>query len=85
MSQERVKLCDAGSVCDPPNNPYPLDWLYDSLSSPPVAGVWWTHTLDWLNDSLSSPPVAGVWWVHWRRCPLAAISDQRLIEAKPII
>ncbi len=24
----------------PPNNPHPLDWLYDSLSSPPVAGVW---------------------------------------------
>ncbi len=20
-----------------------LDWLYDSLSSPPVAGVWWAH------------------------------------------
>ncbi len=38
--------------------------LYDSLSSPPVAGVWWVHTLDWLYDSLSSPPVAGVWWEH---------------------
>ncbi len=38
--------------------------LYDSLSSPPVAGVWWAHTLDWLYDSLSSPPVAGVWWAH---------------------
>ncbi len=26
-------------------NPFlnPLDWLYDSLSSPPVAGVWWAH------------------------------------------
>ncbi len=35
-----------------------------SLSSPPVAGVWWEHTLDCLYDSLSSPPVAGVWWVH---------------------
>ncbi len=35
-----------------------------SLSSPPVAGVWWAHTLDWLYDSLSSPPVAGVWWVR---------------------
>ncbi len=35
-----------------------------SLSSPPVAGVWWAHTLDWLYDSLSSPPVAGVWWAH---------------------
>ncbi len=34
-----------------------------SLSSPPVAGVWWAHTLDWLYDSLS-PPVAGVWWAH---------------------
>ncbi len=22
---------------------HPLDWLYDSLSSPPVAGVWWAH------------------------------------------
>ncbi len=27
----------------PPNNTHPLDWLYDSLSSPPVAGVWWAH------------------------------------------
>ncbi len=27
--------------------------LYDSLSSPPVAGVWWEHTLDCLYDSLS--------------------------------
>ncbi len=27
----------------PPNNPHPLDWLYDSPSSPPVAGVWWAH------------------------------------------
>ncbi len=27
----------------PPNNLHPLDWLYDSLSSPPVAGVWWAH------------------------------------------
>ncbi len=27
-------------------------WLYDSLSSPPVAGVWWEHTLDWLYVSL---------------------------------
>ncbi len=24
----------------PPNNPHPLDWLDDSLFSPPVAGVW---------------------------------------------
>ncbi len=53
---------------------HPLDWLYDSLSSPPVAGVWWAHTLDWLNDSLSSPPVAGVWWAHWCRCPVVAIA-----------
>ncbi len=22
---------------------HPLDWLNDSLSSPPVAGVWWAH------------------------------------------
>ncbi len=35
-----------------------------TLSSPPVAGVWWAHTLDWLYVSLSSPPVAGVWWEH---------------------
>ncbi len=35
-----------------------------SLSSPPVAGVWWAHTLDCLYVSLSSPPVAGVWWEH---------------------
>ncbi len=27
----------------PPKHPHPLDWLYDSLSSPPVAGVWWVH------------------------------------------
>ncbi len=27
----------------PSNNPHPLDWLYLSLSSPPVAGVWWAH------------------------------------------
>ncbi len=52
------------------------DCLHHSLSSPPVAGVWWPHTLDWLylsllywpylwrHDSLSSPPVAGVWWEH---------------------
>ncbi len=32
----------------------PLDCLYDSLSSPPVAGVWWVHTLDWLIDTLST-------------------------------
>ncbi len=38
----------------PPNNPHPLDRLYDSLSSPPVAGVWWAHTLDWLYLSLLS-------------------------------
>ncbi len=25
----------------PPNNPHLLDWLIDSLSYPPVAGVWW--------------------------------------------
>ncbi len=35
-----------------------------TLSSPPVAGVWWEHTLDWLYVSLSSPPLAGVWWAH---------------------
>ncbi len=27
----------------PPNNPHPRDWLYDSLSSPSVADVWWAH------------------------------------------
>ncbi len=27
----------------PPYNPHPLDWLCDSLSFPPVAGVWWAH------------------------------------------
>ncbi len=39
-----------------------LDWLYDSLSSPPVAGVWWAVRTTWLAslNSLSSPPVAGV-------------------------
>ncbi len=45
-----------------------LDLLYDSLSSPPVAGVWWEHTLDCLYDSLPSPPVAGVWWEHTLDC-----------------
>ncbi len=35
-----------------------------TLSSPPVAGVWWAHTLDWHYDSLSSAPVAGVWQAH---------------------
>ncbi len=48
----------------PPNNPHLLDWLYDSLSSPPVAGVWRAHPLDWLYVSLSSPSVAGVWRAH---------------------
>ncbi len=37
-----------------PNNPHPLKWLYHSLFSPPVAGVWWAHTLDWLYDCLLS-------------------------------
>ncbi len=43
-----------------PNNPHPLDWFYDSLSSPPVAGVWWAH---WCRC-----PVAAVasskWMLH---------------------
>ncbi len=30
-----------------------LDCLYDSLSSPLVAGVWWEHTTWWLYDALS--------------------------------
>ncbi len=54
-----------------------LDCLYDSLSSPPVAGVWLAHTLNCLYDSLSSPPVAGVWLVHWRRCPVAAVAASK--------
>ncbi len=46
-----------------------------SLSSPPVAGVWWAHTLDWLYVSLSSPPVAGVWWAHtWLALCLSLLS-----------
>ncbi len=48
-----------------------------SLSSPPVAGVWWARTLNWLYLSLSSPPVAGVWWGHWRRCPVAAVASSK--------
>ncbi len=59
------------------DNPHPLDWLYDSLSSPPVAGVWWAHTLDWLYDYLSSPPVSGVWWAHWHCCPVAAVASSK--------
>ncbi len=42
----------------PPNKPHPLDWLYDSLSSPPVAGVWWAH---WRRC-----PVAAVASSKWR-------------------
>ncbi len=57
------------------NNLHPLDWLYDSLSSPPVAGVWWAHTLDCLYDSLSSPPVAGVWWAHTLDCLYDSLSS----------
>ncbi len=53
----------------------PLDCLYDSLSSPPVAGVWWAHTLDCLYDSLSSPPVAGVWWEHTLDCLYDSLSS----------
>ncbi len=48
------------TVCQ--NIPWPIGSM--TLSSPPVAGVWWAHTLDRLYDSLSSPPVAGVWWAH---------------------
>ncbi len=54
--------------------PHSLDCLYDSLSSPPVAGVWWAHTLDCLYDSLSSPPVAGVWWAHTLDCLYDSLS-----------
>ncbi len=60
----QIKFSSKLAKCSGPNNPHPLDWLYDSLSSPPVTGVWWAHTLDCLYDSLSSPPVAGVWWAH---------------------
>ncbi len=35
----QIPITDPGQSW-PPNNPHPLDWLYDSLSSPPVAGVW---------------------------------------------
>ncbi len=42
------KACNPGQIpstglCQswPPNNPHPLNWLYHSLSSPPVAGLWW--------------------------------------------
>ncbi len=35
-----------------------------TLSSPPVAGVWWEHT-PWLALwRYPLPPVAGVWWAH---------------------
>ncbi len=59
----------------PPTNPHPLDCLYDSLPSPPLAGVWWAHPLDWFYDSLSSPPVAGVWWVHTLDCLYDSLSS----------
>ncbi len=58
-----------------PNHPHPLYCLYDSLSSPPVAGVWWEHTLYCLYDSLSSPPVAGVWWEHTLYCLYDSLSS----------
>ncbi len=38
----QIPITDPGQSW-PPNNPHPLDWLYLSLSSPPVAGVWWVH------------------------------------------
>ncbi len=49
----------------PPNNPHPLDWLYDSLSSPPVAGVWWAH---WRRCAVAAVVIqvdAAHWW--WLR------------------
>ncbi len=39
----QIKFYSKLAKCSGPNNPHPLDWLYDSLSSPPVAGVWWAH------------------------------------------
>ncbi len=44
----------------PPNNPHPLDWLYDSLSSPPVAGVWWAH---WRRCPVAAV-VLSKWMLH---------------------
>ncbi len=73
----------------PPNNPHPLDWLYLSLSSPPVADVWWAH---WRRC-----PVAAVasskWMLHtgggWGETPhmivkrfgCTAIHKKRYINA----
>ncbi len=44
----------------PPNNPYPFDWL--SLSSPPVAGVWWAH---WRRLSCGCRRIIQVDAAHW--------------------
>ncbi len=41
------------------NNPHALDWLNDSLSSPPVAGMWWAH---WCRCPVAS--VASSKWMQ---------------------
>ncbi len=38
----------------------PLDWLYASLSSPPVAGVWWGH---WCRCPVAAAP-SSKWMLH---------------------
>ncbi len=42
--------------------PIHLILLYDSLSSPPVAGVWWHIHL--IGSMTLSPLHVGVWWAH---------------------
>ncbi len=39
---------------------HPLDWLYDSLSSPPVAGVWWAH---WRRCTVAAV-ASSKWMLH---------------------
>ncbi len=44
----------------PPNNPHSLDWLHDSLSSPPVAIVWWAH---WRRSTVAAV-ASSKWMLH---------------------
>ncbi len=42
------------------DSPHPLDWLYGSLYSPPVAGVWWAH---WRRCPLAAV-ASSKWMLH---------------------
>ncbi len=72
----------------PPNNPHPLDWLYDSFSSPPVAGVWWAH---WCRCAVACRRIIQVDAAHWwwlrrdppmivKRFPCTAIHNKALYK-----